>query len=447
MKMIIKRATLGFVIAILPTAIGCAKAPDEVLSEISNFEDGNAVESVEVVTMPLEEVILQAENISTNNTTNISFDNLILPNSISMPSYRVDFYNEKTSDLFEQLTTESFLGNDGTGISIDIESRVDEWLNNEDYCFTAYPSLSEKCYYRNESDIIISDGGYYFGQTIRMTETGCITYWDSDSTEFDSHSKFPVVKRYYNDFEKAEETYTLSDGSSKSASDIVYFAENFCNSTIKQAENNTFDYQVNYIDVRDLGNGKFGYYVSLCRNDIYGNRFDATTMYPFGYNEFAEKNALIAAPTYMWITSSESITLFEKGSSFSLEETGVNEKIVSLESAVDLLSATLAQGKSYDFDTVELKYVFEISQSDYIDAAREFALDEENDAISSTCYSPDSVYAYGDYEIIANPYWVFTDASAQKTSTNGGGMYMINALDGSFRIENVNEQGNVILNY
>lgn len=434
-------------IFLLMMLTGCNEAPDEVKEEIKNYENADTIQETEITTIPFSDVLVQANAFADENDTNISFDHLIIPENTKMPSYRVDFYNENVSDLFEQLATESLLGNDGTGISIDIESRVDEWLNNEDYCFTAYPSLSEKCYYRNESDIIISDGGYYFGQTIRMTETGCITYWDSDSTEFDSHSKSPVVKRYYNDFEKSEETYTLSDGSSKSASDIVYFAENFCNSTIKQAENNTFDYQVNYIDVRDLGNGKFGYYVSLCRNDIYGNRFDATAMYPFSYNEFAEKNALIAAPTYMWITSSESITLFEKGSSFSLEETGVNEKIVSLESAVDLLSATLAQGKSYDFDTVELKYVFEISQSDYIDAAREFALDEENDAITALCYSPESVYAYGDYEIIANPYWVFTDVSAQKTSTNGGGIYMINALDGSFRIENVNEQGNVILNY
>ena len=440
-----KYAAISIFLLMLLT--GCNEAPDEVKEEIKNYENADMIQETEITTIPFSDVLVQANTFADENDTNISFDHLIIPENTKTPSYRVDFYNENVSDLFEQLATESLLGNDGTGISIDIESRVDEWLNNEDYCFTAYPSLSEKCYYRNESDIIISDGGYYFGQTIRMTETGCITYWDSDSTEFDSHSKFPVVKRYYNDFEKAEETYTLSDGSSKSASDIVYFAENFCNSTIKQAENNTFDYQVNYIDVRDLGNGKFGYYVSLCRNDIYGNRFDATAMYPFGYNEFAEKNALIAAPTYMWITSSESITLFEKGSSFSLEETGVNEKIVSLESAVDLLSATLAQGKSYDFDTVELKYVFEISQSDYIDAAREFALDEENDAITALCYSPESVYAYGDYEIIANPYWVFTDASAQKTSTNCGKIYMVNALDGSFRMENVDEYGNVQIHY
>lgn len=426
---------------------GCADAPHEVKEEIKNYENADAVQETEITTIPFSEISVQANQFAHENDTNISFDHLIIPENTKMPSYRLDFYNEKASDLFKQLATESLLGNDGTGISIDVETRVDEWLNNEDYCFTAYPSLSEKNYFRNESDIIISDGGYYFGQTVRMTETGCITYWDYDSTEFDSHSKFPVVKRYFNGFEQAEESYTLSDGSSKSAADIAYFAENFCNSSIKQAENNAFDYQVNYIDVRDLGNGKFGYYVSLCRKDKYGNRFDATAMYPFNYEEFAERNALIAPPTYMWITSSESITLFEKGSSFSLEETGVNEKIVSLESAVDLLSATLAQGKSYDFDTVELKYVFEISQSDYIDAAREFALDKENDAITCICYSPESVYAYGDYEIIANPYWVFTDVSTQTTSTNGGGIYMINALNGSFRIENINEHGNVILNY
>lgn len=426
---------------------GCSEAPDEVKEEIKNYENADTIEETKISTIHFSDVLVQANRFADENDTNISFDHLIVSESTKMPSYRVDFYNEKASELFEQLSAEPLFGNDGTGSSIDVESRADEWLNNESYCFTAFPSLGEKEYFRNESDIIISDSGYYFGQAIRMTETGYITCYGTENEEIVSPLKYPVVKRYYSNFEQAEDSYELFNGTSKSVSEIADFAESFCNSGIKQAENNAFDYQVNYIDVRDMGNGKSGYYVSLCRKDIYGNYFDAAKMYPFSYSAFAEKNPFIAAPTYMWITSSESITLFERENSFSLEETAVNENIVSLESAADLLSATLAQGKSYNFDTVELKYVFEVSQSDYIDAARKFASDEENDASTAVCCSADSVYAYGDYEIIANPYWVFTDVHASETSTNGGGIYMINALDGSFRIENLNEQGNVIMNY
>lgn len=448
MKMFIKRATLGFVIAILPTAIGCAKAPDEVLSEISNFEDGNAVESVEVVTLPLEDVLLQAENIDTSNTTNITFDNLILPDSTSMPTYRVDFYDEKLSDLFAKLQSEPLFGNDGTGTVIETGSGIGEWLNNKEYCFTAFPELGGANYYRNASDIIISDWGTYFGQNMRMTESGCIAlFCDEERTGINSYSTYPVVKRFYSNFNQEKETHTLYDGSSKSVADITGFAEDFCNNNLKESEDNQFDYRVNYVDVRDLGNDKFGYYVSLCRKDIYGNYFDATRMYPFNYKEFAERNAFIASPIHLWITSSDSISEFEKQYTFTLDETNKNENIVTFDCAVDILSNTLAQGTSYTFDTVELKYIFEITQSDYIDAAREYALTKEDEENINAVYSTDSVYAYGDYEIIAIPYWVFTTITAQNFDTNCGGIYMVNALDGSLRIENVNEYGNVQIHY
>lgn len=428
---------------------GCADAPGEVKEEIKNYENADAVQETEIIMIPFPEAIQQADQFHESNTTNISVDHLIIPESTKMPTYRVDFYNEKGAELFTKLQSEPLFGNDGTGTVIETENGTDEWLSNKEYCFTAFPELGGTNYYRNASGVMISDWGVYFGQNMRMTESGCFTFYcDEERTGISSYSNYPVVRRFYSNFEQEKETYTLYDGASESVAEAVKLAEDFCNNNLKESEDNRFNYQVNYVDVRDIGNDKYGYYVSLCRKDLYGNYFDATPNYPFRYEEFSERNALIASPIYMWITSSDSISEFERYYTFSLEETNANENIVSLECAIDLLSATLAQGKSYAFDTAELKYILEIMQSDYIDSVREYVRTEGNeDIISAIVYSPDSVYAYGDYEITAIPYWVFTDITAQNTNTNCGAIYMVNALDGSLRIENVNEYGNVQIQY
>ena len=113
---------------------------------------------------------------------------------------------------------------------------------------------------------------------------------------------------------------------------------------------------------------------------------------------------------------------------------------MTLKSAVNILSNKLAQGKAYEFDTAELKYIFEVTRSDYINAARDYAKSDESDDII-VLYSPESVCAYGSYQITAKPYWVFTDITSQNTGTNCGSIFMIDALDGELRIENVDEQG------
>ncbi len=149
---------------------------------------------------------------------------------------------------------------------------------------------------------------------------------------------------------------------------------------------------------------------------------------------------------YLWITSQDNVAEFQRMYTFCVEESGSNDKIVTLKTAVDTLSSKLAQGKSYDFDTAELKYVFEITQSDYIDAAREYAKTNADNSVPIV-YSPESVYAYGSYKISAKPYWVFTEITAQNTGTNCGRIFMIDALDASLRTENVDEQGRLMINY
>lgn len=444
---LIKHMAIVIISVLLLT--GCEDTPSEVKEEIENYKHSETLQKTKIVTMPFLEAIERSEKFYEENNTNISMENLIVPNSTKMPTYRVDFYNENVSDLFTKLQFEPLFSNYGNGAVVETNNDLEVWLKKKNYCFTAFPELNGSNYYRNASDVMISEWGFYYGQNMRMTELGCISlYCDEEKTGIGSCRKYPVQKRFYDNFVQEKEMYTLYDGTSKSVADITEFAEDFCNARLKKIENSLFDYQVNYVDVRDLGNNSFGYYVTLKRKDSYGNYFDATRNYFYGLDEFINKNALIASPIHIWITSSDSISEFEINYTFSLEEIAANDSIVSLDSAAAILSNTLAQGKSYVFDTVELKYIFEITQSDYIDAAREYAQTEESkENMFEVVYSPDSVYAYGDYEINAIPYWVFTDVNGRIYDTNCGKIYMVNALDGSFRIENVNEYGNQLIYY
>ena len=199
---------------------GCSDVPSEVKEEIDNYEKAETVQDTEICTVPLITAIEQAKDFQMNNSTNIFIENLILPDSTKMPAYDVKFYNEGMGDLFSDLQNEPLLGNDGQGRIVDTPSDLDVWKNKPDYCFTAFPELDGANYYRSESDVMISDWGVYYGQNMRMTESGCMTlYADEQNTGIGSAFQYSVEKRYVSDFSKEAETYSLCDGTSMSVAE------------------------------------------------------------------------------------------------------------------------------------------------------------------------------------------------------------------------------------
>ena len=442
----IKKSLICVLIS-LSLLAGCAKAPSEVEKEIDDYNSAQAVSETDIDTLPVSDALNEARSFCDANKTNIKIQNLILPESTKMPTYDVRFDTSGAVEVFKMLQNEPMLSNSGGGAVVESPDGITAWKGKKENCFTSSPELKGTLYYRDKSAVKRSDWGSYYNFDMGMNEAGIMTLFaDERKTGIGSALKYSVEKRYLTDFLKSTESFDMCDGKKMSVSDAADFAQKFCNDKLADSENRQFVYQVNYIDVRKVADGKYGYYVSLCRKDKYGNLFDATSMYPYLTDEFEKRNALIASPMYLWITSHDSIAEFQRMYTFSITESGTNDKIVTLRSAVDTLSKELAQGKSYDFDTAELKYIFEITQSDYIDAAREFAKsDDSNDFI--TIYSPEAVYAYGSYKITAKPYWVFTDITANNSGTNCGRIFMIDALDGSLRVENADEYGRLKINY
>lgn len=428
---------------------GCAEVPSEVQEEIDTYDKAQAVQNAEAIYMPVSDAIHEANDFPDENKTNITFQNLILPESNNIPLYTVKFDNSKTADIFTRLQSETLFSNNGDGVAVNTTNDLDVWRSNKEYCFTAFPELDGVNYYRSQNDVKISDWGIYYGQNMRMTDLGGITlYADEENTGIGPALKYPVKKRYLNGFLQNTDSYPLCDESEMSVAQVVQFSQDFCNDNLADNENNLFDYQVNYVDVRQILPDKFGYYVSICRKDQYGNLFDATRTYMYTFDEFENREPLIASPIHLWITSVDNIAEFEIVQALTVEEIAPNDEILSLSSAVNILSNELAQGKSYDFDIVELKYIFETTGSEYIDAARSYAASADQDSnMYGVVYSPDSIYSYGSYQITAIPYWVFTDIKAKNTDTNCGSVFMINAINGDLRIENVDENGNQMIRY
>lgn len=444
------RITLfSLILSIACMLTGCSDTPSEVKEEIENYKNAETVEDAETTMLPFADAIGKAKGFKEENDTNITVENVILPETTKMPTYDVKFYNEKGRDVFTKLQSEPLFRNNGGGKTVDTPGDIDTWLADKEYCFTSFAEPKGINYYLNESDIKVTDYGMYYGNIMRTGDTGCLVLFnDEEITGVSSHSKYSAEKRVLTDFANNTDKYKLYDGNIKTVADITEFAEEFCNKHLAETENNLFKYQVNYLDVREIENDKFGFFVTLCRKDKYGNLFDGTQSYPYTYDEFKDRNALINSYIHLWITSTEYITEFERYYTFDMTEKSNNENIVTIESAADILSNKLAQGKSYKFDTAELKYVFEVTQSDYIDAAREYSESKEDDNdFLGACYCGESIYAYGDYEITAVPYWVFTNIQAQGADSNCGGIYMVNALDGNFRIENVDDSGKIIMPY
>lgn len=368
----------------------CAQAPSEVNKEIEDYNSAQTVQETDTDTLPVNEALEQARSFNSANKTNIKIQNLILPDSTKMPTYNVRFDNSGVADLFTKLQSEPLFANKGGGTTVDTPNDFTTWKNKKNYCFTAFPETNGVNYYHSESDVKQADWGTYYGQAMRMTEVGSITlYAGEEKTGIGASMKYSVEKRFFNNFSQNTESYTLCDGKKMSVNEAAVFSEKFCNDTLTSGEKKLFDYQVNYVDVRKVSPDKYGYRVSLCRKDKYGNLFDATKAYECFYDHFESRNALIASPMFLWITSADNIAEFEKNYTFSIDETGSNDKIITLKTAVNTLSNKLAQGKSYDFDTAELKYIFEVTQSDYIDAARKYQNSPEFDSNSfGVVYSP-----------------------------------------------------------
>ena len=85
-----KKRTFLLLVTLLCMLSSCAKTPEEVQDEIKEYEFASTVDELVYEYASISEVIQNSKNMSCKqNTTNIIIDEIIVPNSEKMPTYKL----------------------------------------------------------------------------------------------------------------------------------------------------------------------------------------------------------------------------------------------------------------------------------------------------------------------------------------------------------------------
>lgn len=414
--------------------VSCKETPKEVQDEIDNYNEAVFGNASDLEYLPLSEVLNIADDTIKNNSSNIKIKDLILPDSHKMPIYRLDFDSSKCFDALKKVTSSDECKKGEDTYFAKLEGCDDISGNKR---FFAEADLDMQLCYPNKEAVKKSEWGSYYDFDFCSNELGIITMFsDCETLESTSPLTLEAFKRYYRLSDDISDEYKMIDGNSYTIQEVINFAEKFCIDNFAESEFNQFSYKANYIDVRKLSDDSYGFYVSLSRIDSYGNYFDSTYAY---HTELGnEKTPLLSAPIYLWIVGQSKIAELERHYSLKIVDENENDSFISLKSAVNTMSNKLAQGRAYDFDTVEFKYIFEFTESSYIDEANTYAETLDDYDKISVNLGTANIVKKGRYVLKAVPYWVFTKFSPTPMERNCGTIYMINAITGDFRNENEN---------
>ena len=411
----------------------CAETPSEVDSEINAYNNASTVDNTNMQYDDIMNVLAQARDFADTNKTNITVENIVLPESTSMPVYEMKLECSDIDGTMEKLSASKSLHFEG-GETVKIDNNIDQWKNSGNNIFTYEPSENAKVMY-NKGQSIQCERGTYFGFNLAVTQTGIISRlpeWSSPDTM--PPDTYTAQKRYYFGFDEITDSYTLFDGKEMTISQAASFAQSFADEVFASSEQSQFQYKADYIDVREIEKGKNGIYVLLTRCDKNGSRFDST----FAYKHDLTKDlpALLAQPVLVWITRTDYIAEAERHYALKLTSEKETGKLLTLQSAADKLSNTLAQSTIYSIKRASLRYVSEFKSSDYVKQAKQYYDSIDESKQFEVLVSPQAISAYGNYELEARPCWVFETCTGTGKETNCGTVYIIDALTGEIRIEN-----------
>ena len=411
----------------------CAETPSEVDSEIDAYNNASAVKTVDEEYGSVEAVLEQARDIEKTNKTNIRIEILVLPQSKAMLVYDIKLECSGNSETLDTISKSKALDFQA-GEKVRIDGDIQKWKNSGDNRFTYQPSECAEVMYKKDQSVQCEQGSY-FGFNLAVTQTGIVSRlpdWSSPDTM--PPDTYAAQKRYYSGFEDISESFTLCDGKDMTVSQAASFAENFADEYYSKSESSQFTYKADYIDVREIEKGKHGIYVLLARCDKNGTRFDST----FAYKPDLTKDipALLAQPVLVWITRTDYIAEAERHYALKIVSEKETDKLLTLQSAVEKLSNTLAQSTAYSIKRASLKYVSVFKSSDYVKDAKKYYDSVDENKKLEIQVSPQSITAYGNYELEARPCWVFETCTGSGKETNCGIVYIVDALTGEVRIEN-----------
>ncbi|MBE6869787.1 MAG: hypothetical protein E7494_13695 [Ruminococcus albus] len=434
-----KKIIMSLTIIAMLSLSACKEAPEEVKKENDILNSTQALDKDSYLKpsetggkqsrnsnyeyLTLDEIRAQAEKTLNENGTNVTVEHVNISSGNVMPTYKVEPYNKN----FEELSplTEYLFG--------------EEFTLDAPYCEYHKAGKSDTPGDpENPHDFIL-----YMGKELDFThslvyhETGYAFYNAVTGTDpYRFTEFFPTEKRYRLDMgeELDGETYTMTDGSKWSVNDAVEFSVSFCDTYFAPLEGDAFTYQVTDLRVKELGEGT-GFVVELKRLDKNGNSYDDHYYYPNTQisrdmdGAYSEDNWI--ARGCPWLYSSGIELTFngkEKVNSFMKTNTPTagevldsGETLLSLDSAIKIISASMADKAVYSFESAELEYYY-------------VSLDCPGWDDPKSGHDESNMLSFADVEL--RPYWAFTMPDCYHDTQGGEDSIMVH-YDSLFLVDAV----------
>ncbi len=451
-KLISKRKLIPVVTAALLFS-ACAEAPKEVKEEketLDNFsqpeipnsdsqsaENNESAENNGLEYASLDDIRKDADELMKNNDSNVKFSTVRVGSGKTMPTYKIDPYNQNYDQLDDII--DHFYHTDFSLDSprcehytkgMDLIESPDQPYTNTTDCILFYPEDMD-----SSKSLVYHETGYSF----------------YSSTEADDPYRYiedlPTEKRYkiFLGDQLDDSTYKMSDGSEWSVKDAAEYAQDFCDTYFKPLEKELFDYRLTDFRVKKLGDD-FGYSLYFQRVDKDGNLFDDHRAYPieqpgfdprllewiWGYLENSNPY-LYDSEINITFKGKESMSAYYKGLApyHGDEPIDSGEKLLTLSSAIDVISSQMAGGTTYTFETAELEYYY-------------VALDcpHFTDPVGDNKRSWGDLDMLNSADIQLRPYWAFTKSktftdvqdSSVDTINTPNSLYLVDALTGKLSI-------------
>lgn len=419
------------IVFILTVMSSCSKAPDEVKREEEILNNNNQAQSAELDYICLDEIRKTSLESLKSNNTNVTVDNVIIGEGNVMPAYKISPYNpnfDDLKDLVYHLYQEEF---------------------SLDSPFCEY-NIGGRRYDENdpESDINPHSFIMYMGKNMDMSrsliyhETGYSFYnrvAGGDPYRFTE--LFPIEKRYRVNLGQSldDVSYNMLDGSDWGIKDAAEFAQDFVDEYLAPLENNLFTYSMTDFTVKKLDDS-FGYVIEYQRIDKNGNLYDNHYYYANDeiYYDNSSDNWIAEGIPYLYssqiqlaFNEKEQINSFIKcNTPYTGEIIDNGEQLISLTSAINIISSSMADKSAYSFETAELEYYYIGNDCpDYTSPAEgeEPNVDTEN--------------MLNNVDIQLRPFWAFTMSGCypditgyDSTTVNQNCLYLVDALTGELYI-------------
>lgn len=408
----IRKAFTLLTAAALLTLTACAEAPEEVKreNEILNEATGDN-EQTELKFATLQEIRAEVLEVNKNNSTNVQVGVVRVGEGDAMPAYKANTVVENYDKLSDMV---SFLYGE------ELESNKDR--------MTVYPNEDEYGDAECKGAVVYVAEGHDEFTSIISHNCGVFGVSDGNS-EYRFANTYPLVKTYsfYLGDECGDDSYTMSDGAELKVSDAVKSVESFYNTYVSPLEENEFIYKVKELTVHQYDDGTHGFAYDMEYTDKSGNLFSCCVKTIEDLDGFEEERAPIALEQDVHgfvIDSKMSVYAYKQFSSKKGETIDDGTRLLTYESALDVVSKRLATSSMYDMDVASLVYVMV--------APPEAGVLIRNTKDNSLLHLNEYEYIHDpDHTPEVRPYWQFIDLDKNGTSEAVlGGCVLVDALTG-----------------